>query len=193
MYVFRLPHLLHFELLDVVLPRLDHCSWTTHNDGRIASELVPEDLGPLSILSFVTNTPEFLDLMRRITGHESIGLFSGRIYKMEPSAGHFDSWHADIGSRHRDRLLGMSINLSPRAYQGGLFRLRDENTGQILCELLNTTPGDAIVFDISPALKHMVSPVEGSEPKIAYAGWFRSSNTDFYSALRGDSITSSAD
>ena len=191
--VFRLPRLLHSEVLDIVWSRLDQCAWTTHDDGKIAREVVPDGLGPLSVLNFVTNTPEFLDLMRRITGHDAIRLFTGRVYKMEPSGEHFDTWHADVGSRHKDRLVGMSINLSPRTYQGGVFRLRDEASGQILCELPNTGPGDAIFFEISPALKHMVSPLEGSEPKIAYAGWFRSGETDFYSTLRGDSITVSAD
>ena len=103
---------------------------------------------------------------------------------MAPGADHFDSWHADIGTTHRDRLVGMSINLSPRPYQGGVFRLREEASAHIFCELSNTGPGDAICFRISSALKHMVTPLVGTEQKTAFAGWFRSGDCDFYSMLK---------
>lgn len=103
---------------------------------------------------------------------------------MAPAADHFDPWPADIGITKEDRLVGMSINLSPRPYQGGVFRLRDESTGEILCELSNIGPGDAIFFRISRALKHMVTPLTETEPKTAFAGWFRSGDNDFYSMLK---------
>ena len=103
---------------------------------------------------------------------------------MAPGADHFDSWHADVGTTHRDRLVGMSINLSPRPYQGGAFLLREEASGEIICALSNIGPGDAICFRISSALKHMVTPLVGKEPKTAFAGWFRSGDRDFYSALK---------
>jgi hypothetical protein len=30
----------------------------------------------------------------------------------------------------------------------------------------------------------MISPLLGSEPKTAFAGWFRTSDTDFYDTLK---------
>jgi hypothetical protein len=57
-------------------------------------------------------------------------------------------------------------------------------SGKILCELPNTGQGDAIFFRISPELKHVVTAMEGTEPKTAYAGWFRSGPTGFYARLR---------
>ena len=130
------------------------------------------------------NTPPFLELVRRITHCDQITWFGGRVYRMEPSPDYFDSWHADTGTTHQDRLVGMSINLGARPYQGGVFRLRDEASGTILCELPNTTRGDAIFFRISSALKHMVTPVGGIEPKTAFAGWFRSGEVDYYRDLQ---------
>jgi hypothetical protein len=182
--VFLLPRLLHPELMQMVASRLEHCTWTTQDDGTIAKEALPSDPAPASVLNFAANTSQFLDLMRLITGFHLIKLFNGRVYRMAPDADHFDSWHADMGTTHQDRLLGMSINLSPRPYQGGVFRLRDEASAEILCELSNTGPGDAIFFRISPALRHMVTQLVGTEPKTAFAGWFRSGDIDFYSTLK---------
>lgn len=183
-HAFRLPGLLHPDLLEMISSRLELCCWTTQDDGTIAREALPSDPAPLSVLNFAANSFEFIHLIRRLTNNPEVKLFGGRVYRMEPAVDHFDSWHADIGTAHQDRLVGMSINLSPRPYQGGIFRLRDEASGEIMCELSNTGPGDAIFFRISPALKHMVTPLSGTEPKTAFAGWFRSGDTDFYSTLK---------
>jgi len=183
-HAFCLPRLLGPELIQTIAARLETCEWITREDGTIAKEAAPTDLAPANILNFVANTSEFLDLMRRVTGCHSISWFGGRIYRMAPGADHFDSWHADVGTTHRDRLVGMSINLSPRPYQGGTFRLREEASGEIRCELSNTGPGDAILFRISSVLRHMVTPLVGTEPKTAFAGWFRSGDCDFYSMLK---------
>ena len=181
-HVFRLPRLLHSDLIQMISPRLESCTWMAHEDGKIATEEKPVDATPASILHLATNTPEFLDTIRLITRCEQIKWFSGRVYRM--SRDHFDSWHSDRGTP-QDRLVGMSVNLSPHRYQGGVFRLRNKTTGETLCELPNTGRGDAICFRISSSLEHMVTPLVGSEHKIAFAGWFQSGDTDFYSMVRG--------
>jgi hypothetical protein len=183
-HAFRLTRFLHPDLLAMISSRLEHCSWITQPDGTIAKEALPSDLAPASALNFAANTAAFLELIRGITDQPEIKLFGGRIYRMAPAADHFDTWHADTGTTHKDRLVGMSINLSGRPYQGGVFRLRDETSGEILFEHSNTGPGDAIFFRISTSLKHMVTSLAGTEPKTAFAGWFRSGDTDFYSTLK---------
>ena len=183
-HVLRLPQLLHADLMRMIAPRLEHCTWTAQCHGTIAREAVPDAPAPANILNFVANTPEFIELARRITQCSEISWFSGRVYRMVAAGGHYDSWHADLGTAHRDRLVGMSINLGLHPYQGGVFRLRDETSGEILCELPNTGAGDAILFRISPALRHMVTAISGTEPKTAFAGWFRSGESSYYSMLR---------
>ena len=148
---------------------------------------MPERLGPVNILNFAANTSEFLDVIREITQCSQISSFYGRVYRMAPGAGHFDSWHSDLGKKG-DRLIGMSVNLgSP--YRGGIFRLRELETGHVLCELPNTGPGDAICFRISPKLQHMVTTVEGAESKTAFAGWFFSGEIAFYTSLKQRHMT----
>jgi hypothetical protein len=183
-HVFRMPGLLHPDLLHFISSRLDSCNWITRDDGAIARESAPDNPALAGALNFAANTSEFLDLVRRVTDCPQITWFSGRIYRMAPSENHFDSWHADIGTTDQDRLVGMSINLGSRSYQGGIFRLRDEASGTVLCELPNTGRGDGIFFRISPTLMHLVTRVEGSEPKTAFAGWFLSGEVDYYGDLR---------
>ena len=43
----------------------------------------------------------------------------------------------------------------------------------------NSGLGNAVMFQISPALRHRVSAVTGSHARTAYAGWFRSA-PDFH-------------
>ena len=183
-HVFRLPGLLHPELLKFISSRLDACNWSTQDDGTIAREAAPDNPIPANVLNFAANTPGFLELIRKIALSPEITIFDGRIYRMVSGGNHYDSWHADLGVEERNRLIGMSINLGACPYRGGVFRLRDEASGNVLCELPNTGQGDAIFFRISDSLKHMVTPLDGSEPKTAFAGWFRSGETNFYASLR---------
>jgi len=183
-HVFRLPGLLHPDLIQFVSRRLESSTWIPRVDGTIAQEVVPENRALVYIFDFAANTPEFLHLIRRITRCPMITWFGGRVYRMAASADHFDSWHTDVEPTHQKRLVGMSINLGSHPYQGGVFRLRDKASGKVLRELPNTVQGDAIFFRISRDLQHTVTQVEGNEPKTAFAGWFRSGKVNYYRELQ---------
>jgi hypothetical protein len=178
----RLPGLIRPDLMRIVSAHLEQSPWDVKEHGKIGREIVPADPEAMFALHFVVNGPGFLELIRQITGCPRIEGFMGRIYRMLPDPSHYDSWHSDI-HQTEERLIGMSINLSPTAYDGGVFRLRDEQSGNILCELPNTGWGDAILFRLSPNLRHMVTAVEGGVPKTAFAGWFKSSACNFFSMM----------
>jgi hypothetical protein len=55
-----------------------------------------------------------------------------------------------------------------------MLQIRDSASGEILHEESNTGPGDALIFQIAPALQHRVARVTGNRPKTAFAGWFKS-------------------
>ena len=74
----------------------------------------------------------------------------------------------------KGRLVGLSINLTARPYEGGLLQIRDANTEVILAEKANTGYGDAMIFRISPGLEHQVTPVTSDTPRLVLAGWFSS-------------------
>jgi hypothetical protein len=71
------------------------------------------------------------------------------------------------------RRIGMSINLTEDEFQGGAFELRRAAVDAAEWSIANTGPGDAILFRIDDNLRHRVTAVEGTVPRIAYAGWFQ--------------------
>jgi len=177
---FRIPKLIQDDLLNSMLGRLDRCTWTVMEHKKVGVEASPQDSVLVYALNFLANRPEFLESARKITGLSAIKAFKGRIYRLADST-HYDSWHTDCVG---ERFIGMSINLGRVPYLGGLFRLRARGSGEILCELPNTGPGDAIFFEISEQLEHMVTAVEGAVPKTAFAGWFVGSDWDYYRDVR---------
>jgi hypothetical protein len=87
----------------------------------------------------------------------------------------------------------MSVNLSLRGYEGGIFQLREWSSKRILAEIANTGWGDATLFRISAELEHQVTEVTGEQPKTAFAGWFKSEDPNPFAGQSGVvSISSSA-
>lgn len=167
----RLPQLLEPSILNFLHLRLDNSQWETMSHGDIGVEYVTTDLPATSLLHFAMNRPNFRALIEEITGCNRLRWFKGRIYRMVADAGHYDNWHDDVVNSNE---IGMSLNLSGNSFRGGMFMLRRRDSGKALARIANTGPGDALLFRISPELQHRISPLEGAEPKTAFAGWFRS-------------------
>jgi hypothetical protein len=174
LHTFRMPGLIHSGLMKLISARLEQTNWTVKVHQGVGSEVVPEDQIAVSILQFAVNSPGFLEAIRNITGCAAISGYKGRIYRFA-GEGHSATWHDDAPTEANLRMVGMSVNLATAPYQGGVFRMRKAGTDEIVRELPNTGPGDAIFFRISHKLEHMVTPVEGEVPKTAYAGWFGAS------------------
>ena len=166
-----LPELLAPELVSVVLAAFERTSFKDYEHEGIGSELCARQGLATGVLELLSNDPEFHDIVRALTGCGPIGSFVGRVYRMVPAQGHYDSWHSDVGS---ERMIAMSINLSTTAYAGGLLQMRRADSEEIFCEAANLGLGDALLFRIDADLRHRVTDVVGSAAKTAYAGWFRS-------------------
>jgi hypothetical protein len=177
-----LPMLLEPSLLDFLLQRLSQAQWRDMKHEGIGTEVVSDDPPALSLLHFLANRPAFLDAVGQISGCGGVTWFGGRVYRFIPNSGHHDSWHDD---NMEGRQVGMSINLSERGYDGGVFELRERQSKRILIRVANTGLGDATLFRISRDLKHQVTEVTGEMPKTAFAGWFQSGKQDLLSRLRG--------
>ena len=166
-----LPRLIEPALLAVIRRELQNGSFYERTHEGIGVELCLSS-GPLAgALEFLLNDPALFDSVRRITGCGSIRCFEGRVYRMVPRSGHYDSWHTDAG---RTRMVAMSVNLGTEPYCGGRLQIRDAETRRILHEVANVGEGDAVLFRISRRLAHRVTPIEGTVAKTALAGWFRS-------------------
>lgn len=169
-HFFTLQGLLDPQLLSLVLSYIEQGQWRENvvSGSYSYSETVLDEAGAaINLLQFVINAPRFLEAISEITGCGSMTWFDGRIYRMGDS--HTDEWHNDAVE---DRLVAMSLNLSPRGFEGGLFEMRERKSGRMLVEIANTGLGDAILFRISKDLEHRVTDVQPGEPKTAFAGWF---------------------
>ena len=167
----RLSSLLDPELLSLVLSYLEQGKWVENVvSGAVSYTEYLLEKGPaVNLLFFVVNTPKFLETISAITGCKSLSLFDGRVYRMEPDVDHGKKWHNDVVD---GRLIGMSLNLSPRVYRGGLFQMREQKSHRMLDEIANTGLGDAILFRLCGDLEHRVTDVETGGPKTSFAGWF---------------------
>lgn len=123
-----------------------------------------------AILNFVLNSQELFEVIRSISACDHIGSFIGRVYRMQPGGEDYIPWHDDLWP---DRLVALSLNLSPKPYVGGALELRNAGEDRPFAEIANQAYGDAIVFRIDPGLQHRVTGVGGSEPRTSFAGWFR--------------------
>jgi hypothetical protein len=168
----RLPRLLEPSILDFLQARLNNSHWETMSHGKIGEEYITNDLPTTSLLHFVMNRPKVRAAIEEITGCKGLRWFRGRLYRVIAGAGHYDRWHDDF---HHSNEVGMSVNLSRNIFRGGLFMLRENDSKRVLASVANTGPGDALIFRISCKLHHRISDLEGSDPKTAFAGWFKSS------------------
>lgn len=189
-HVVALPSFLGGDLLGIVDAHLDAASFETRVEkGREIEETINDPfLGQL--FTFVLNDPALFSAIDRITGCGPIGCFTGRIYRRRASRWSGDRhypWHNDVAE---SRMIGLSINLGREPYAGGVLQLRHADTELPIGEIANTGHGDAMLFRVSEALEHQVTPVEGEVPRTAMAGWFRRvpSYMDLLAEVRLDSV-----
>ncbi len=181
----RLQGFLDPPLLHEIRERVDQARFyeRTH-DKVIALELCMRPNGAFHLLKFLMNQPRLLRVVEAITGCGSVGCFTGRIYRLQSDREHFFRWHSDMVEQ---RLIGVTLNLSREAYQGGLLQIRDKTSRRIVREWANVGFGDCILFRISGTLEHRVTHVEGAVPKISLAGWFQS-QPNFGSLFKQDPL-----
>ncbi len=179
-------------VIDFVASRVSQSAFEQRQDTDIAREswLPPEACA--GTLHFMVNHPDFLRLVQDVTGCPRIGHFGGRIYRFAAEEGHYDTWHSDLG-HGGDRLLAMSLNLSPQPFEGGALQIRRAGTEEVLFEIANTGLGNAVIFRVDPGLEHRVCPVAGAFPRTAFAGWFFAGESDFHTIVREEAASRTAD
>ena len=180
-HLVRLPSFIAPDLLAELEAVVEHAEFTrrTHPHANGATDTFLAQPEIRWLLMFVMNDPQLFAIVRDLTGCGEIGFFNPFVYKIVPGEGHFDTWHDDAGGGNR--LVGISVNLGRRPFEGGVLQIRAKGTDAIIHSERNTGFGDALLFRIDGSLEHVVTEVTGSVPRIALAGWFQ--RTPQYSAL----------
>jgi hypothetical protein len=174
-----IPGLFEEVLADRIVGLVERSRFHRREHAGIGVEDCMEVNATLACLLVLVNDERLLDVIRSITGHESIGHFDGRVYRLAPSAGHHDSWHDDVGD---DRLVAMSINLGREPYEGGFLEIRERGSGATV-RARSAGTGDALLFQLGSNLEHRVSTVTGDNPRTVFAGWYKA-GADFLSVLQ---------
>jgi 2-oxoglutarate-Fe(II)-dependent oxygenase superfamily protein len=165
----KLPGFIEPALLHHIHRLVSNAEFAEFAHDDIASELLMAAGVCTGVLDFLVNDPRLFAFVREATGCLPIRAFVGRVYRRYPGTHHHDSWHDDLG---RQRMVGMSVNLSADQYEGGTFEIRRFNTDTVIAALPNIGYGDAILFRIGEGFEHQVTALRGSFPKTAFAGWF---------------------
>lgn len=178
----RLPRFVAPNVLRFVQERINSGEFYQRSHEKIGQnkELCLEGNAGYGALLLMVNDTGLFQTIQDITGCSQIRCFEGRIYRVAGGAGHYDSWHSDLGD---DRLVAMSINLGPEPYCGGTLQLRWRASAQLVCDVPNPEPGDAIIFRLSHQFEHRITNVEGHSVKTAFAGWFKR-QPDFVAMLK---------
>lgn len=167
----RLTSLLDRDFLLDVQERIASATFTERiHEGVVppSIDLCMEPDSTCALLELVFNDPGVWDAVERISGCASIARFVGFVYRLTPQTGHHHNWHDDLVD---DRLVGMSVNLGPEPYEGGILQFRNRTTGTALGDVGNTVAGDALLFRLDASLQHRATPVTRGV-KTAFAGWF---------------------
>jgi hypothetical protein len=178
-----LPGLLQPGLLDLLSSRLEAAVFQPRVHGEVGVELCLSDSWIEGLLGFLANNVTLFEVMEAITGCETIGCFGGRVYRMMPGKDHYEDWHNDMGDA---RLLGMTVNLGNKPFAGGRLEIRHRFSQKMISRIQNTGLGDAVIFRLADYLQHRITEVQGTVPKTAFAGWFKS-EPDFFAQLKKSS------
>src|SRR5262249_12400912 len=124
-----LPRLLEPCLLESVRRQLTVATFrlTSHFDvageREFAKDLTVNGMAlVVHLFHMLLNSLPLFQAIQQITRCAAIGSFAGRIYRTLPDSDHHLSWHDD--NTTGNHLIGLSINLSPETYSGGVFQLR---------------------------------------------------------------------
>jgi hypothetical protein len=164
-----LPGFVAPDLLSIIESAVERGDFADRAHPGIGAEGCLESGDATRACQLVFNDPALLDVVTRIAGCSPLRCFDGRVYRLESQSGHYDSWHSDAA---HGRLVGLSVNLSREPYEGGVLEIRRARAAEAEHAVPSKGFGSAVLFRISPDLRHRVTAVRGGRPRTAYAGWF---------------------
>lgn len=134
-----LPQLFESSLLRRIIKQIESAQFypnkhIDYNQQEFATDLsIGQDELALHQINLLLNNKKLFQVIEKITGCGAIGSFGGRIYRNQPNTNNQLEWHDDTDSK--ERLIGISINLSPKCYDGGVFQIREKKSKNIMCEV----------------------------------------------------------
>jgi hypothetical protein len=167
-HVVNLPGLLRGSLLRQVVAQVAAAPFGTNDVPGIQRERRMEASDVLARLMFWANDPRMLQFVRELTGCTDVGVFFGRVSRLESGGDHYAAWHDDALDGRR---VALSLNLSEGPLEGGELLIRRKGAPEPPPTPYGP-PGDALLFRVSEDLEHRVLAVRGATPRTAFVGWY---------------------
>ena len=161
------------DLLASLLDRCRRGRFVADHVERLGSREVeaPQRVG--AALNILLSHPLFLRWVEAVTGSHALDRVEGRVVQTRANGMDALDWHNDT---HDDaagaRRLGITVNLSDAAYEGGGFELRRIGTREMLIRYRHDRAGTALIFAIAGDLEHRVLPLTSGGPRRVFTGWF---------------------
>jgi hypothetical protein len=161
------------DLLASLLERCRRGSFVADHVDQLGWREVeaPQRVG--AALNIMLSRPAFLRWIEAVTGRHDLRRVEGRVVQTRANGRDALDWHNDT---HDDaagaRRLGITVNLSATAYEGGDFELRLAGTHAMVTRYRHDRAGTALIFDIAGDLEHRVLPVSSGGPRRVFTGWF---------------------
>lgn len=131
---------------------------------------VPQRVG--GSISLLLARPSFRRWIEQATGQSPARAVAGRLVQTGTGGAQSLEWHTDLDGPNR--LLGVVINLSGTAFDGGQFEMRHVGADRPFLSHRYERPGSMMVFAVRRELEHRVAEVTSGGPRRVYAGWFLS-------------------
>ncbi len=185
-----LPRLLSPDLLEAAARKVAETTFVPAEEygvARVEHAAVPD---ANHFLSFALQLPDFFAFVERVTGCAPIASFSGRLLRLRPGRGHYLRWHRD-NSWDAGRMVALTLNFSPKPYDGGILQLRRRGARSVTSQVANTGLGDAVLFAGSET-PHRNTAVVGAREKTSFAGWFYAGRSFFAAEAAASRTTRSS-
>ena len=168
--VLRLPGFLDVDFL-ALLDRIGaQAGFVRETIAGIGSREVEAPLRRTTALLLALRSRQVVDWARRVTSVAGIEDVGGSVVRSVADSGDQLVWHDDRGDRRRAAAL--TIRLGGDAYLGGVFEFRAKNTPDDVRRFDHAEAGDALLFAVSPAFEHRVTPLVSGGPRCMFTGWF---------------------
>lgn len=169
-----LPNFIELRTLEILLSKIEKTGFQTKfesdNEEKFGKVFfIPQESPLIFTFNMLFTAPPLYTFLEKITGCPPIHNFIGRLHRSEGGEEHFIDWHGDNTD---NRLLAMTLSLGRERYQGGLFQMREKDSGKILREFGQIETGDAFIFQIAPELEHRLTVVSEGRRTVG-VGWFR--------------------
>lgn len=122
-------------------------------------------------LRFALERPAFLRWVEAASGCDTVSRIAGVVAEIAAGTGQELGWHNDRNDPTLARRLAVTIQLSDAPYDGGVFEMRDQQSGRMLVREGALPPGSVMLFRIDNRLRHRVTQVTNGGPRRVFAGW----------------------